>query len=450
MVNGHPEAVAIARLSFTVEPPDHTGKSMVFARWDGAQVHAARFDPFIAPHCGEFCDSLWNRIESLRTALWHPDQEPDLSPIGDMIRAAATVGDSIAIEYPAITCQQLATTDYSEEFLIDDCLVARQPCCIGGPRKGLKTLILIDGSISIATGTPFLGKFKVLNSGRVGVMSGESGMSTIQKKARAIAGAKGFDLENIDGIVWSDKLPRFGSIRHIDGLNKWLTENELSVLFVDPCYLCMPVEGREGSIFAMGDLLRSISEPCQERGVTLVIAHHLTKEASKSHDPPELDWLSWSGFAEFSRQWWLINRRVKYEPGTHRHNLWLSIGGSACHGALWAANVYEGSRHDPKWEVELLHPDELNQQQHDAVEAERDAKLQERIDRDKLAIIRAVRKLPDHQGTPTQIRARSGRNSQSFNLAFAELVDAGDLLPVDITKANRRTYEGFKLREESE
>jgi len=177
-------------------------------------------------------------------------------------------------------------------------------------------------------------------------MSGESQFSTLQKNAIACARSKGFELDNIDGIVWSDRLPVFGSVSHIDGLAEWIKGNELEVLFVDPCYLCMDTQGSEGSIFRMGELLRSISEPCQEMGVTLIVAHHMTKEAAKSNDPPELDWLSWSGFAEFSRQWWLLNRRSKYQPGSYKHELWLSIGGSAGHSSLWGANVFEGSRRD--------------------------------------------------------------------------------------------------------
>ena len=325
-----------------------------------------------------------------------------------------------------------------------------QPCALGGPRKGLKTSVIIEAAIALATSTPFLGRFNVLRSCRTGVMTGESQFSTIQKNARAVSYAHGYDLENIDGIVWSDKLPVFGSIRHIDGLEKWITGNEIEVLFIDPAYLCIPTVGREGSVFAMGELLRSISEPCQARGVTLVIAHHTTKEATRSLDPPELDWLSWSGFAEFARQWWLLGRRAKYVPGTYQHAPWLSIGGSAGHSSLWAANIFEGSRHDRRWDVELLRPDDLTQSQKSAKETAKDAEIQERIQRDKATILQAVLKLLGQQGTKKDIKARSGLNTNAFEPPFNELIDAGDLVEIEIRKGNKQTYQGYKLGEHPE
>jgi hypothetical protein len=47
------------------------------------------------------------------------------------------------------------------------------------------------------------------------------------------------------------------------------------------------------------------------------LLHHLRKRGKGDHsfDPPELDELSWAGFGEFARQWWLIGRREGYEPG---------------------------------------------------------------------------------------------------------------------------------------
>ncbi len=127
----------------------------------------------------------------------------------------------------------------------------------------------------------------------------------------------------------------------------------------------------------------------------------------------------------------------------------MSIGGSAGHGSLWGANIHEGNRHDRRWEVELLRPDELIEAEKSVEDEAKEAKQRERIDRDKSAILKAVLKLPEKQGTPSAIRARSGRNGQAFSLAFNELVDAGDLIPVEIIKGNKRSYEGFKLRDDS-
>ena len=360
-------------ITFVIDSADRFGKCRIRAFADSTEFHVDVRNPYSEYDRRCVCESVCLKLGYLVNGS---QRDPAAMRIlAGKLLASAKGPEQTTIEYPAITCQQLSSTDYDEEYLIEDILCARQHGTIGGPRKGLKTSLLIDAAISLATAEPFLGKFSVLRGCRVGVMSGESQFSTIQKNARAVAHSKGFELDNIDGIVWSDKLPVFGSIRHIEGLEKWITGNELEALSSIQLICAWTPRAAREVCLQWVSFCDSISEPCQERGVTLVVAHHMTKEAARSREAPELDWLSWSGFAEFSRQWWLVNRRAKYVPGTFRHSLWLSFGGSAGHGSLWAANIFEGSRTNRCWEVELLRPDELNEIEKDAQDEAKEAKI---------------------------------------------------------------------------
>jgi hypothetical protein len=60
-------------------------------------------------------------------------------------------------KYDWLTCKELDTGEFDLEYLIDRVLVSGQPCIIGGAKKSLKTSILIDLAISLATGHKFLG-----------------------------------------------------------------------------------------------------------------------------------------------------------------------------------------------------------------------------------------------------------------------------------------------------
>lgn len=56
--------------------------------------------------------------------------------------------------------------------------------------------------------------------------------------------------------------------------------------------------------------------------------------------------MSFSGPAEFARQWSLISRTERYEEGSGRHNLCLAAGGNAGQGGCWHIQVDEGQIDD--------------------------------------------------------------------------------------------------------
>lgn len=120
------------------------------------------------------------------------------------------------ITYTRITSAELAEGDYSIEYAIEGAMVLGQPLVIGGPMKAMKTSILIDGAVSLASGGHFLGRLKVSKPYRVLVMSGESGLATIQETATRISLAANTKLAALENLIWSPDIPKFNSGIHLE------------------------------------------------------------------------------------------------------------------------------------------------------------------------------------------------------------------------------------------
>ena len=254
-----------------------------------------------------------------------------------------------------------------------------------GPQKTLKTSISVDLAYSLATAGYFLGRFRVPEAVSVGLMSAESGLATLRETFIRVGYAAGHDPSTVRNLIIADRVPQFGHLDHLAAVERFILDNELMVLIVDPAYMALP--GNDAAnLFVFGQLLRSMSELCQKHGVALILCHHTKKSANLTSDPLELESIAWSGFAEFARQWIMLNRRAPYIPGSGSHNLWMAVGGSVGHGGLWGLDIEEGIYGDPggrRWDVNILDTTEIKRTANDQKEAAKTAERQDKLDSDK-------------------------------------------------------------------
>ena len=146
----------------------------------------------------------------------------------------------------------------------------------------------------------------------------------------------------------------------------------------------------------------------------------------------------------------LISRRELYQPGTGEHRLWLSVGGSAGHGGLWALNINEGTRDAPGgryWQTDVVSADDARAAVVDRKEVDKQSKQQERLERDKQTVCNALAKYPQGE-TKTVIRDGSGLHTSRFNPAFADFITEEIVIPCSVIKGNRKTpIDAYKLKE---
>jgi len=139
----------------------------------------------------------------------------------------------------AVDSEQLAEEAKNPpKWLVQGLIVANEPLVLGGPPKSLKTGIAIDLAVSLAGGQKFLGHFSTTYSAKVGIMSGESGKTTLYDTADRIARERGLPTIPKD-IIWWSSVPKLDHKDFGKALELMLSRYELKMLIIDPSSPCV-------------------------------------------------------------------------------------------------------------------------------------------------------------------------------------------------------------------
>jgi replicative DNA helicase len=375
----------------------------------------------------------------------------------------AVEGDAPSKQRPWLSSEEFANIDFTREWAVKHTVVLGQPGVVGGPRKGLKTSVVCDLLLSMASGKPFLNHvpFCVPRRLRVAFLSGESGEAAIKDTALRVCQAKGVSLA-ATRVMWGFDLPKLSNPGDMTELRERIVKHRPEVIFIDPTYLCLlkgNVDVQAASMFDMGPLLADISELCLDAGATPLLVHHYRKspvfrngkQFGKCADPPELEDLAFAGFGEFARQWLLLSRRVPFDPDVGHHALWMSVGGSAGHAGLYGVDVNEG-RMDEKfqgrhWEPRVRTLSELMAAKREEGDHRGDERTQQTRTKRRRRLLEALRKTPE--GRPLTALARlASLDNVVAELLLKELVTEGSVEECERVCASgrsKRSVRSFRL-----
>jgi replicative DNA helicase len=319
--------------------------------------------PFLQEY-NQRCQPPWTGPELLHK-LW--DAAASDGPTGFLLGSRAGDGSPVATGFEAgiMDSATLEARTTRPSWLVRNILVADQPVVVGGPKKTLKTSLVIDLAISMGRGAPFLGRFEVPQQLNVLRLSGESGQAAVLDTARRICQARGINLHDCN-VRWGFRLPSLSNDVDLGILATKLMEWGIKVVIIDPLYLCLlagAAEGRQAAnMFDMGPLLLRVAQVCLGAGATPVLVHHARKTSQgmrgRDGEPMDLEDLAYPGLGEFARQWLLISRREIFDPDNGEHKLWMRVGGSAGHAGCHALDVREGIMNSEfggrQWQVCVL------------------------------------------------------------------------------------------------
>jgi len=356
-----------------------------------------------------------------------------------------------------VTSADLDAATFNTEYFVPYLLAKSEPAIVAAPQKSLKTSLMgADLLLSIAFGDRFAGYFEAGAPHRVLFMSGESGFSTLQETARRICASKGRELRDATNMLWSEQLPQFGSVAHIEETRRVIRDNGVQLLAIDPCYLSMP-GADAGNLFIQGGMMRDMAFMVREENCSLLLIHH-TKNVppQRAHEPLELSDIAWAGFQEFARQWFLINRRKPYDPDSNgEHYLWLNVGSSAGHGGLWGVNIIEGRRSASTarfWDISVCKGADARQTLVEEEQAHRtnrrEADRAAAVDSAYEKILQAFVYFPEG-ATKRRVRERIGQ-LRAFDEAWAKACNSGDLVECRVRAGNGQEYDGFRRRYDPE
>ena len=341
-------------------------------------------------------------------------------------------------KFNPIDIADLMDMDFPLTWLIKDAMVEGQSCILAGPKKALKTTLMLDAALSLASGKKFLGRFDVPTAVPSLIFTNESGGATIKETIRRIARAKDLDPKSLRGMLrYEENLPQFGTPADLDEMRERIIEYGSKVVFIDPAYKCLggsslggkPVE--HANLFVMGQMLGAVTSACKEAGATLVLLHHTRKSMTNDDGHAELADLQYAGFQEHFRSWILIGRPKEYDDVEGVHELKLNVGGSVGHGGKYDLNIKEGHLDEGfggrVYEVSIARPSELERPTTTAGEQ---ALAKDEVDKQKkeqLCIVDAdaIWTWLENRGVQTKTAIRDGLkiNASRVGFALARLIE---------------------------
>lgn len=369
---------------------------------------------------------------------------------------------------PPIDVKTFLERDFRVEYLIDRCLAKHAACTIAGASKSMKTTFSLYLAICLAAGKPLFGRFNTQKT-RVMFASAESGAGVLQRNLRGMAQMMEIDLGELceDGFLsvqfW---VPKVANQDMLDYFGDCIDSVKPGAVVLDPLYLSLNGDS-QANLSLNGEQIHALVQTILDRDCTPIVDDHVKRSSgnAKEYKPLQLEDITGAAKSEYFRQWMLLGRRSRFDDtdtnegtNTRRHDLWLTMGGSAGHSGTWGLDIEE--TFDKHFEVveysmDLRPASDIRNEAKSEQAATQESKAEQKA---RLADERIQRKADEivtnlFKGDYTlalgqsDIGARLGVTNAELPKVLARAVDGGKLrlVPKCIKRANKQKYDGYML-----
>lgn len=157
--------------------------------------------------------------------------------------------------------------------------------CVGfiaGHPKSHKSWLSLDMAVSVASGTPCLGRFSVPHPGPVLVYAAEDHLNTVRTRLSGLCTSRGISFADLAVEVITEPVVRLDRVEEQERLRRTLDQIQPRALFLDPLVRVYG-EVDENSAQQVSQFLSYLRAIQREYRMAVVLVHHARKAQAGAH-----------------------------------------------------------------------------------------------------------------------------------------------------------------------
>ena len=178
---------------------------------------------------------------------------------------------------PVVRIGQIPSQATPQRWLVEQLWGDSSVGLIGGAPKCSKTWLGLDLALSVATGTPCLGKYAVPQPGAVLIYLAEDALPTVRQRVEGMARQRGLELPQVDIYVITAASLRLDRPQHRGQLLQTARQLRPRLLLLDPLVRLHGID--ENSASEVAELLAFIRSLQRQLDLSVILVHHTRKNA---------------------------------------------------------------------------------------------------------------------------------------------------------------------------